>query len=69
MKVETFMAVFVGIVVLLIGDFFSLRILIPKMISSENDFLVYGGFIWAIVLVSVHLFLVVWYFNRNKLEK
>ena len=41
---------FAAAIVVLLGDFVSYRILIPRMVSSLNDFIVTLGFIWAIFL-------------------
>ncbi len=59
MKTENIIFLFVVILLVLLGDFVSLRILIPKMISSQNDILVWGGFLWGIVLFAIHVLLVV----------
>lgn len=69
MKLNDVVLVFCVIVVLMIGDFISFRIFIPKMISAQNDILVFLGFFWATLLGAVHWFLIVWCFNRDKIEK
>lgn len=69
MNIRNLIVVFVGVCVLLIGDFISFRIIIPKMVSSQNDFLVLLGFILSILLGAIHWFAVILYANWNKLEK
>lgn len=51
-------------------DFFSFRITLPNLISSDNTANVVLGMVWAFLLTAGHVVFVAWiYFTNEKGEK
>lgn len=65
-KLNKLIILFVAAFFIIIGDFISVRILIPKMISSQNDLMVSMGFIWVIILFLIHILVGMFLYIRNK---
>lgn len=54
-----------GIIFLITTDFIYFRIIMPHLMSAENNILVLMGALWAVILIAIHIFLAVilfiWY--------